>query len=247
MVRLVDGREREKEVLRLVVDSYIEGSKPVSSAYLCQKYKLNCSAATIRNVLLSLEKQGFLSHIHTSSGRVPTKEGFKCYIENLKEDEEAVKEESLALEFYSLPVLNISEIINHTLDSLVEFSGYTSLIAISGENKGVFFRGMRYMLQQPEFEDITTLKDIFYALEVRMREIGELMFDCIGDNVKILIGDDIGFEEIAECSLLTSGLKNDQFELAVGLLGPMRMNYTKASKCLNSVRGQLSEVVEGLV
>ncbi|MFH1504718.1 MAG: hypothetical protein ABIH08_04970 [Candidatus Omnitrophota bacterium] len=246
MVKIIDTREREKEILGLIIDSYIEESKPISSAYLCQRYDLHCSAATIRNIMLSLEKQGFLSHIHTSSGKVPTKQGFKCYIENLKKGEIAIKEEPVALGFYALPAFNIEEVISHTLNSLVEFSGYTSLLAISGEDDRVFFKGMRYMLQQPEFEDIARLKDIFYTLEVRMEELGNLLFSCIGDNVRILIGDDIGFEEIADCSLLISGLENEQFKIAVGLLGPMRMNYAKASLCLNSVRDQLSEVAEEL-
>jgi len=248
MVRIVDAKERENEVLGLVVDSYVEGSKPVSSSYLCQKYNLNCSSATIRNVMLSLEKQGLLAHVHTSSGKVPTKEGFKRYIENIKKKEEAPKEDyALTLKFYSLPVLNINEIINYTLDSLVEHSGYTSLMAISGENEKFIYRGMRYMLEQPEFGNISRLKDIIYALEVRMQELGSLLFDCISDKVQILIGDDIGFQEIADCSLIVSGVRSKQLDMAFALLGPMRMNYTKASSCLDSVRSQLSEVVEELV
>jgi len=245
MVRFIDPREREEEILGLIVESYIKESKPISSAYLCQKCRLNYSSATVRNVMVSLEKQGLLSHIHTSSGRVPTKEGFKHYVERFSE-EDISENYQVSLDFYSLPTPGIDEIVNYTLDTLAQTSGYTSLVAISGKDEKLFFRGMRFILEQPEFEDIGRLKTIFYALEVRMDEIQRLLFDCIGDKVRILIGDDIGFEEISDCALIASGLRENQLEFALGLLGPMRMNYTKAASCLNSVRRQLKTVIEEL-
>jgi transcriptional regulator of heat shock response len=246
MVRFIDAREREEEILGLIVENYIKESRPISSAYLCQKCHLNYSSATVRNVMLSLEKKGLLSHIHTSSGRVPTKEGFKYYVEHFSE-EDMVEDYPLSLDFDSLPSSNIEEIVNCTLDTLTQTSGYTSLVAISGSNEKIFFRGMRFILEQPEFEDISRLKTIFYALEVRMQELQQLLFNCIDEKVRILIGDDIGFEEISDCSLIASGLRANQFEFALGLLGPMRMNYAKAASCLNSVRNQLKDVVEEFV
>ncbi|UCC95728.1 MAG: heat-inducible transcription repressor HrcA, partial [Candidatus Omnitrophota bacterium] len=85
MVRLANSREREEELLDLLVESYIQESRPISSTYLCDKYHLPYSSATVRNILENLEKRGYLSHVHTSSGRVPTKGGFKHYVSGLQE------------------------------------------------------------------------------------------------------------------------------------------------------------------
>tara|TARA_B100000315_G_C14584137_1_gene592011 strand:- start:1689 stop:2429 length:741 start_codon:yes stop_codon:yes gene_type:complete len=246
MVRYVDTREREREILGLVVDSYISESKPISSSYLCKRYNLSYCPATVRNVLLSLEQQGFLSHIHTSSGRVPTKEGFKRYVAHLKE-EDIVKDNPLAIESEPFVNSSLNELIDHTLDTLTRFSGYTSLIAISGSSEKVFYKGMRFILDQPEFEDISRLKHIFNMLEVRMSDLQSILFNCIGDRVQILIGDDIGFEDISDCSLIASGLRDDNIELAIALLGPMRMNYLKATSCLYSVKNQLRDLMDELV
>ena len=166
MVKHIDSREREDEILGLIIESYIQESKPISSAYLCKECHLNYSSATVRNVMLSLEKKGLLSHIHTSSGRVPTKEGFKYYVEHFSE-EDIVDNYPLSLDFDSLPSSNVDEIVNYTLDALVQTSGYTSLVAISGRDEKLFFRGMRFILEQPEFENISRLKHVFYALEVK--------------------------------------------------------------------------------
>ena len=243
MVRHVDSRERESEILSLIVENYIEQSKPISSAYLCQHCRLNYSSATVRNVMLALEKQGFLSHIHTSSGRVPTKQGFKRYVEDF--DEETISRNfPISLDPYSPAEYGIDDIVDHTLDSLAQFSGYTSLVAISGRNERMSYKGMRFIMEQPEFEDVRRLKGIFYVLEVKMDMLQSLLFDCIDEKVKILIGDDIGLEEISNCSLVVSGLRKEHFSFALALLGPMRMDYAKAVSCLHSAKNQLDEVAE---
>ena len=245
MVRSTDNKEREKDILNLVIDSYIKESKPISSAYLCEKHNLNCSTATIRNILVSLEKQGFLSHIHTSSGRVPTKEGFKYYVNQLSNEEEP-NNYPVNLSFYAPGAFTLDNIVDNTLDVLTRFSGYTSLMAISGRDERLFFRGVRCILDQPEFEDIRKLKDVLYTLEVRMDELSELLFDCIDNKISVLIGDDIGFSEISDCSLVVAGLRAEQLVLAVALLGPMRMDYLKARSCLCSIKNRLGEIVQQL-
>ncbi len=103
------------------------------------------------------------------------------------------------------------------------------------------------MLKQPEFEDVRRLKDIFYTLEVKMGALQNLLFDSIDDGIRILIGDDIGFEEIADCSLVISGLRDKDLSFAFALLGPMRMNYNKATSSLQSVRNRLKETVEEFI
>lgn len=243
MVKFVDTRERGEELLELVVDSYIKESKPISSNYLCEKYNLQYSPATVRNILLSLEQQGLLFHVHTSSGRVPTKEGFKRYVEHLK-PEDIEKDTMAGLQVYEEHSHNLDEVIERTLEALARFSGYTSLLAISGQDEKLFYKGMRFILEQPEFEDITCLRDIFNALEVRINELRDILFNCIDEKIQILIGDDIGFDEISNCSLIVSGLREKTLEVALAVLGPMRMNYLRAASCMYSIRNQLKAVIE---
>lgn len=246
MTKPADIINRERDILGLIIESYIEESRPISSAYICRKYHLPCSSATIRNIMVSLERQGLLSHIYTSSGRVPTQSGFKRYVENFN-GQNNLQEHSVSLGNYGSSTPNIEEVIDHTLDALVQLSGYTSLMAVSGRDEKIFFRGMRYMLEQPEFEDVSRLKDIFYALEVKIGALQSLLFECIDDKIRILIGDDIGFEEISNCSLIVSGLREKDLSFAFALLGPIRMNYNRAASCLHSVKNQFKETVEDFI
>lgn len=245
MVRHVDSRGREEEILDLIIDSYIKESRPISSAYLFKTGNFSCSPATIRNVMVSLERQGLLSHIYTSSGRVPTRKAFKRYAESFNTED--IIDEDIELDFCSLASNDLSRVIDYTLDRLSKISGYTSLIAISGDNGRLFYKGMQYILNQPEFEDIQRLKHLFYALEERVDDMYELLSDYANESIKILIGDDIGLEEISDCSLVISGLKEQRTNFTLALLGPIRMDYSKAASCLQSVNKQLREVVEDCV
>ncbi|UCD15195.1 MAG: hypothetical protein JSV34_05615 [Candidatus Omnitrophota bacterium] len=246
MVRFLDNIEREKAIFDLVIESYVEESKPISSSYLCGKYNLPCSTATVRNVMVSLEKKGYLSHIHTSSGRVPTKEGFKYYVHRLKQ-EDFIKDYSVDIDLYLQRIYDESQPVNYILNILAEMSGYTSLLAISGRDDKLFFKGTRFILEQPEFEDIGMLKDLFCVFETKIDEFQQVLFRYLDDGVSILIGDDIGVEEISECALVVSGLRKEPVMCALGLLGPVRMNYVKAASCLNAISSQFKEVMGALV
>lgn len=75
--------EREKEVLRAVVQEYIFTGGPVGSQQLTRRPEFDVSSATMRNVLSDLEELGFLEKPHTSAGRVPTDRGYRFYVDTL--------------------------------------------------------------------------------------------------------------------------------------------------------------------
>jgi heat-inducible transcriptional repressor len=75
--------ERQQRVLSLVVDSYLESGKPVSSKSLAGRDEVDWSASTVRAELAELERAGYLTHPHTSAGRVPTDAGYRFYADTL--------------------------------------------------------------------------------------------------------------------------------------------------------------------
>jgi len=74
---------REREILRLVVQRFINTAAPVGSTTLSKEPELDLSSASIRNTMGSLEAQGYLNHPHTSAGRVPTQQGYRTYVDEL--------------------------------------------------------------------------------------------------------------------------------------------------------------------
>jgi heat-inducible transcriptional repressor len=83
---MVDLTERQKKILGLVVREYVETAQPVGSETLVRKSGLRVSSATIRNELATLEELGYLTHPHTSAGRMPTEKGYRYFVETLMEE-----------------------------------------------------------------------------------------------------------------------------------------------------------------
>ena len=73
--------EREKEILKVIVEEYIKTAKPVSSSAICKL--IDCSSATVRNEMVYLSDLGYLEKNHFASGRVPSEKGYKYYVDNL--------------------------------------------------------------------------------------------------------------------------------------------------------------------
>jgi len=75
--------DRRRLILKMIIDEFIDSANPVGSKMLINKYQIPFSSATIRNEMMALEELGLLEKTHTSSGRVPSEDGYKFYIDNL--------------------------------------------------------------------------------------------------------------------------------------------------------------------
>src|SRR5215831_7602644 len=100
--------ERKKEILGAIVRSHIATGAPIGSRTLTTRSSESLSSATIRNICAELEDEGYLTHPHTSAGRLPTDRGYRFYVDNFigstklsksdaaKINERLLDEESLA-------------------------------------------------------------------------------------------------------------------------------------------------------
>ena len=89
--------ERQELILRLVVDAYLASAKPVGSKEVAERPEVEWGPSTVRAELALLEGEGFLTHPHTSAGRVPTDSGYRLYVERLMQAPVAVAPVDLEL------------------------------------------------------------------------------------------------------------------------------------------------------
>jgi heat-inducible transcriptional repressor len=75
--------EREKNILRYIIQQFILTASPVGSRNITKHYNIGISAATVRNIMSDLEESGYINHPHTSAGRVPTDKGYRFYVDTL--------------------------------------------------------------------------------------------------------------------------------------------------------------------
>lgn len=118
---------RQNELLRLIVETYIKTVKPVGSKSLVKKLK--CSSATIRNDMAYLESLGYLEKTHISSGRVPSETGYKYYVDNLMKPKELTGDEVLKLQtILNNKDLVISDAIVKCMEIISDITNYTSIV-----------------------------------------------------------------------------------------------------------------------
>jgi heat-inducible transcriptional repressor len=115
--------EREKLILKVLIDHYITSAEPVSSTVLAQQYGLDLSPATIRNTIKDLEEKELVMQPHTSAGRIPTALGYRLYVDYLLRPERLTKadkekiEKNIAKEY-----IGIEQILEQTSRVLGDIS-----------------------------------------------------------------------------------------------------------------------------
>jgi len=85
--------ERRATILELVVREYVQTAEPVSSKALVSRRGLDVSSATVRNEMARLEDEGYITHPHTSAGRIPSDLGYRTYVQSLMAEEPVGVEE----------------------------------------------------------------------------------------------------------------------------------------------------------
>ncbi len=119
--------ERKLKILQAIISDYVRTAEPVGSRTISKKYDLGISPATIRNEMADLEEMGYLTHPHTSAGRVPSDMAYRLYVNALMEKKELSREEkSIISQRLQSNVHEFEKTIEHAASLLSEITNLTS-------------------------------------------------------------------------------------------------------------------------
>jgi heat-inducible transcriptional repressor len=125
--------ERQKNILKEIVESYIKNVKPVGSKSLCNKFR--CSSATIRNEMAHLEDFGYIEKNHISSGRIPSEKGYKYYVEHLMKPDNLTGKELLKLQtIFTNNEIELSDAISKCMEIISDLTNYASVVLGKSSN-----------------------------------------------------------------------------------------------------------------
>lgn len=126
--------DRKKKILQYVVDDYIATAQPVSSKVITEKYMTDISSATVRSELAGLEELGYLTQLHTSSGRVPSIDAYRVYVTELMDKGKlSSKELGIIKNTFKNHADNIETVVQNAVKVISELTDYTS-VAVTGHN-----------------------------------------------------------------------------------------------------------------
>ena len=126
MTRAAELTERQRDILRRVVEEYVSTGQPVGSKHLVEAAGLRLSPSTVRAELADLEALGFLTHPHTSAGRVPTDRGYRVYVDDLLQRLD--RPAGFPLDLTGLPG-EVEATLQATTDTLSELTRLLALVS----------------------------------------------------------------------------------------------------------------------
>ncbi|MBQ2009231.1 MAG: heat-inducible transcriptional repressor HrcA [Anaerovibrio sp.] len=137
--------ERKQRILQAVIQDYISSAEPVGSRTLARKYDLGVSPATIRNEMADLEMLGYLEHIHTSSGRVPSSKGYRLYVDSLLPVQPMTDAEKAMIDkWYKAKVQQLDQVFQETAKIISKLTRNVSLVLAPQISKAAF-RCMQFL------------------------------------------------------------------------------------------------------
>lgn len=229
--------ERQWQILRAAIGDYIADAMPVSSEGLWARYHFSVSPATIRNDLAALEEQGYLAHVHTSSGRVPTDRGYRLFVDELltpaltRRDRAALDQALQARQAQF--TMNLCEAIARCTRTYVE-----ALVPGTSE---VHAAGLTTLLNEPEFQDRDAIAALVSVVE-KLRQEPEVVEEFCPEaqaEPLFMIGRELRplMPMAEDLTLVAMRTASDREDAPIFLLlGPRRMVYPKIVALLNYIQ-----------
>ena len=223
-MRISDREARNRDVLSCVVENYIQTASAASSDDICRHF--DCSSATIRNVMFELEELGYLTHTHTSSGRIPTDKGYRYYVDMLLSQMQLLEEkkEDITRE-YDRQLNKLEDILEMTSQVLSAFTRCTGIVSFLDKENRIYYAGASFIAEHPEFKNISLIRDILKVLDEK-KTLLEIINQNLEKKLNVYIGHELPCREISSCSLVVSRYDvEDRPYGRIAVLGPRCMNY----------------------
>lgn len=120
--------DRKLAVLRAIVEDYVSTNEPVGSKALVDRHGLGVSPATIRNDMVALEEEGYITQPHTSAGRVPTDKGYRLFVDRLSTVKPLSPAERRAIETFLSGAIDLDEIVARTVRLLAQLTRQVAVV-----------------------------------------------------------------------------------------------------------------------
>lgn len=232
--------ERQKQILCSIVEQYAEVASPVGSSLLARVFKV--SSATIRAEMAELERLGYITQPHTSAGRVPTDKGYRFYVNNLADAQQALP----AAERHAERALTArvqdgglpERTIRNAVDTLVELTHNLGLATIGNQ---LYMSGLSNLFGQPEFMQAGQVRQVAQLLDNLEPWLHEA---APNQPLSVYIGQENPIGRSAGCSLIISRFRSPYSDKSyIGVLGPTRQSYRDVMQLVRHAGVALEEVL----
>ena len=222
--------QRKQKLLQYVIEQFVQTAEPIGSKFLAENSDLGVSGATLRNEMRDLEQAGYLTHPHTSAGRIPTEAGYRYYIDHLMQPSVLSRKTQALLsrerDKYEDTLRQVKAIAKY----LAEYGGSAVIVAFDRDR--IYYTGISHLFAQPEFRDFAQTMSVSSMFDQCEDRIGDL-YDLI-ENVQtpqVVLGQNNPLGQA--CGAVIIPFRDHGL---FTILGPMRMDYARVTGVLSYVQ-----------
>jgi len=197
MMEAEELNQREKAILRSIVQQFILTATPVGSRNISKKYDIGFSPATVRNIMADLEESGFVNHPHTSAGRVPTDKGYRYYVDSLMDiDKLNTKEKGLIEESLNIIANETDELVKITSKLLSSITKQIACVTYPNLESGILEKIQIISLTSTRILVVISIKS--GLVKTITMELDTEMTESQFESVQLLLNEKLAGLSLAE-------------------------------------------------
>lgn len=229
---------RLAQLLKLIVERYVQTAEPVSSKDLCETFGLSVSSATVRNYMAELEILGFIVQPHTSAGRIPTEQAYRYYITNIVQAPQQPPIMKIMITVKRMTHTPSGEERLHALaKEVAHVSGESVMVATARPWSATV--GVENLLRKPDFRTEEAIEGLASAFEKFDQALQKLL-RVAGDDVKVVLGVENPLGADLASVVVRHRLPNGTHGV-MSIVGPIRMDYPRNMAILSEAK----KILEG--
>ncbi len=206
--------DRKLEVLRAIVTDFVSSNEPVGSKALADRHNLGVSPATVRNDMAVLEDEGYISHPHTSAGRIPTDKGYRLFVDRLSSVKPLSVAERRAIQTFLQGADDLDDVVRRTVRLLAQVTGQVAVVQYPSLSRSVV-RHLEIVQLDPSRLLLVLITDTG-RVEQRSVELPSPLTDDEVAQLRVAFGGRLGGVRLAD----VPGVLADLPELAPPSLRP---------------------------
>lgn len=239
---MIDLTPRQIQILRAIIEEFIETAEPVGSDTIDRKYQIGVSPATIRNEMVDLTNKKYLYKPHSSAGRSPTPKAMKLYVNELMRERELSVADEVSAKEKVWEARDQFEPLLQAVTKVLAHKTKTLSIAVAN-NKNVYHAGYANLLQMPEFYDIETMRHVLTLIE-EVKQLQEIFeFGASENPIHIVFGQELGNRHLGQIGVIYTQITLGNRTAQVGLIGSPRFEYDYVIPFMKYCRGLILEMV----
>lgn len=236
--------DRRLEILRAIVEEYVQTQLPVGSKAIAENHDLGISPATIRNEMAILEDEGLIIAPHTSAGRIPTDRGYRVFVDKLASVKPLSAPERRAIESFLEGAHDLDEVVTRSAKLLSDITKQVAVVKYPSIGEGkekMAISGTAHLARSGEVLG-NSLSPILEALEEQVVLLQ--LLNTAQETVTVRIGHEQSEANLQTTSLVAVGYGTQSRPLgALGVLGPTRMDYANSMAAVDAVARYISRFI----